>query len=366
MIKIFKTNYAKDKIDFRMEAAIDELPLPTDEMREGIIIPEIGADVYQEDPTINRLEELAAKKVGKEAALFLASGTMGNLIAVLTHCIRGDEVILEAGAHMLYYEVGGMSALGGVMPRPIVGNKGIITTKQIEEALVGENVFFRRTKLICLENPHNRAGGVVIPLKIMEDIYQIAHKHNIYVHLDGARIFNAAVALDVDASVLAKNSDSVMFCLSKGLGVPIGAILSGSKEFIQKAKKYRQMLGGVMRQAGILAVSGIVALETMVDRLKEDQENAWILAEGLNKIKGIEVDLEAVQTNMVFIDVKKLGVNSVEFLKKLLEFNILASPRPPTEIRFITYFGICREDIYKTIKSIEEISKTYGNIREIS
>ena len=360
MIKIFKTNYTKDKIDFRMEAARDELPLPTDEMREGIIIPEIGADVYQEDPAINRLEELAAKKVGKEAAIFLVSGTMGNLIAVLTHCNRGDEVILEAGAHMLYYEVGGMSAIGGVMPRTIVGNKGVITPKQIEEALLEENVFFRKTKLICLENPHNRAGGLVIPLKIMEDIYQIAHQHNIFIHLDGARIFNAAVALDVDASAVAKNSDSVMFCLSKGLGVPIGAILSGSKEFIQKAKKYRQMLGGVMRQAGILAASGIVALETKVDRLKEDQENAWILAEGLNKIKGIEVDLETVQTNMVFIDVKKLGINSVEFLKKLLKFNILASPRLPTEIRFITHFGICREDIYNTIKSIEEISKNIG------
>lgn len=357
MISVFKTNYTKDKIDFRMEAAMDELPLPTDEMREGIIVPEIGDDLYLEDPAINRLEELAAKKVGKEDAFFLASGTMGNLIAVLTHCNRGDEIILEAGAHMLYYEVGGMSAIGGVMPRTIVGNKGVITPKQIEEALLGENVFFRKAKLICLENPHNRAGGIVIPLKNMEDIYQIAHQHNIFVHLDGARIFNAAVALDVDASVVAKNSDSVMFCLSKGLGVPIGAILSGSKEFIEKAKKYRQMLGGVMRQAGVLAASGIIALETMVDRLKEDQKNAWILGKGLNKIKGVEVDLETVQTNMVFINVKNLGIDTNEFLRKLLKFNILASPRRPTEIRFITHFGISREDIDKTIKAVEEIVK---------
>jgi len=361
VIRIFKTNYTKDKIDFRMEAAMNELSLPTDKMREGGIIPKIGAhehfDVYQEDPAINSLEELAAKKIGKESSLFVASGTMGNLIAVLTHCVRGDEVILEAGAHMLYYEVGGMSALGGVLPRTIVGNRGIITPKQIEEALFGENVFFRKTKLICLENPHNQAGGSIIPLKIMEDVYQIAHQHNIFIHLDGARIFNAAVALDVDASVVAKNSDSVMFCLSKGLGVPIGAILSGSKEFIEKAKKYRQMLGGVMRQAGILAASGIIALETMVDRLKEDQENAWILGEGLNKIRGIEVNLETVQTNMVYINIKKLGMDTFEFLKKLLKFNILASPRGFTEVRFLTHFGISREDIYKTIKSIEEIAK---------
>ena len=357
MISAFKTEYTKDKIDFRMEAAIDELPFTTNEMREGIIVPEIGDDLYLEDPVINRLEELAAKKIGKEDSLFLASGTMGNLIAVLTHCNRGNEVILEAGAHMLHYEVGGMSAIGGVMPRTIVGNKGVITPKQIEEALLGENVFFRKTKLICLENPHNRAGGIVIPLKNMEDIYQIAHQHSIFVHLDGARIFNAAVALDVDASVVAKNSDSVMFCLSKELGVPIGAILSGPKEFIEKAKKYRQMLGGVMRQAGVLAASGIIALETMVDRLKEDQKNAWILGKGLNKIKGVEVDLETVQTNMVFINVKNLGMNTDEFLKKLLEFNILASPRRPTEIRFITHFGINREDIDKTIKAVEELAK---------
>jgi threonine aldolase len=250
-----------------------------------------------------------------------------------------------------------MSAIGGVMPRTIVGNKGVITPKQIEEALLGENVFFRKTKLICLENPHNRSGGLVIPLKNMEEIYQIAHQHNIFIHLDGARIFNAAVALDVDASVIAKNSDSVMFCLSKGLGVPIGAILSGSKEFIEKARKFRQMLGGVMRQAGVLAASGIIALETMVGRLKEDQENAWILAKGLNKIKGVEVDLETVQTNMVFINVKNLGINSDEFLKILLKFNILASPRRPTEVRFITHFGINREDIDKTIKAVEEIAK---------
>jgi len=218
-------------------------------------------------------------------------------------------------------------------------------------------LFFRKTKLICLENPHNRAGGLVIPLKNMKDIYQTAHKHNIFIHLDGARIFNAAAALNVDVSVVAKYSDSVMFCLSKGLGVPIGAILSGSKEFIEKAKKYRQMLGGVMRQAGVLAASGIIALETMADRLKEDQKNAWILGEDLNKIKGVEVDLETVQTNMVFINVKNLGINSDEFLKKLLKFNILASPRRPNEVRFITHFGINREDINKTIKAVAEIAK---------
>lgn len=205
---------------------------------------EVGDDVFQEDPTVNRLEELAAKKVRKESALFVPSGTMGNLIAVLTHCQRGDEVILEIDSHIYYYEVGGMSALAGVIPRLIVGDKGIPNPQDIKKALRDENLHYPNTTLICLENTHNRAGGTIAPPEVIEEICQLAHQRKILVHLDGARIFNAAVALDIEPALLTKNVDSVMFCLSKGLSAPVGSILAGSKDFIQRARKNRKMLGG--------------------------------------------------------------------------------------------------------------------------
>jgi len=316
---------------------------------------EVGDDVYQEDPTVNRLEELAAKKIGKEAALFVSSGTMGNLIAVLTHCQRGDEVILEMDSHMYYYEVGGMSAVAGVIPRLIAGDKGILNPQDIKRALREENLHYPKTTLICVENTHNRAGGTIVPPKIIEEICQLAHQRNIQVHLDGARIFNAAVALNLDPATLTKNVDSVMFCLSKGLSAPVGSILTGSKEFIQKARKNRKMLGGGMRQAGILAAAGIIAIENMVERLGEDHKNARILGEGLASISGIKVDLKTIQTNMVYFDLNKSGMDTYQFLPKLAEYNILGSPNPPTKVRLVTHYGINEEDIYATIKAIKEI-----------
>jgi len=316
---------------------------------------EVGDDVYQEDPTVNRLEELAAKKLGKEAALFVPSGTMGNLIAVLTHCQRGDEVILEMDSHIYYYEVGGMSALAGVIPRLIVGDKGIPNPQDIKKALRDENLHYPNTTLICLENTHNRAGGTIAPPEVIEEICQLAHQRKILVHLDGARIFNAAVALDIEPALLTKNVDSVMFCLSKGLSAPVGSILAGSKEFIQRARKNRKMLGGGMRQAGILAAAGIIALEQMMERLKEDHKNARILGEGLANISGIKVDLETIQTNMVYFDLRESGMDTYQFLPKLAKYNILGSPRPPTKIRLVTHYGISEEDIYTTIKAIKEV-----------
>jgi len=316
---------------------------------------EVGDDVYQEDPTVNRLEELAAKKLGKEAALFVPSGTMGNLIAVLTHCQRGDEVILEMDSHIYYYEVGGMSALAGVIPRLIVGDKGIPNPQDIKKALRDENLHYPNTTLICLENTHNRAGGTIAPPEVIEEICQLAHQRKILVHLDGARIFNAAVALDIEPALLTKNVDSVMFCLSKGLSAPVGSILAGSKEFIQRARKNRKMLGGGMRQAGILAAAGIIALEQMMERLKEDHKNARILGEGLANISGIKVDLETIQTNMVYFDLRESGMDTYQFLPKLAKYNILGSPRPPTKIRLVTHYGISEEDIYTTIEAIKEV-----------
>jgi len=343
--------FNRKKIDLRS----DTVTLPTDEMREAMSNAEVGDDVYQEDPTVNRLEELAAKKIGKEAALFVASGTMGNLTAVMTHCQRGDEVILGTDSHIYYYEVGGMSAVAGVIPRLIAGDKGILNPQDIKRALREENLHYPKTTLICVENTHNRAGGTIIPPEIIEEICQLGHQRNIQVHLDGARIFNAAIALNLDPATLTKNVDSVMFCLSKGLSAPVGSILAGSKEFIQRARKNRKMLGGGMRQAGILAAAGIIALENMVERLEEDHKNARILGEGLADIGGIKVDLETVQTNMVCFDLKKSGMDTHQFLPKLAEYNILGSPRPPTKVRLVTHYGISEDDIYATIKAIKEI-----------
>jgi threonine aldolase len=324
-------------------------------MREAMNNAEVGDDVYQEDPTVNQLEELAAKKMGKEAALFVPSGTMGNLIAVLTHCQRGDEVILEMDSHIYYYEVGGMSAVAGVIPRLIIGDKGIPDPQDIKKALRDENLHYPKTTLICLENTHNRAGGTIAPPEVIEEICQLAHQRNIQVHLDGARIFNAAVALNIKPAFLTENVDSVMFCLSKGLSAPVGSILAGSKEFIQRARKNRKMLGGGMRQAGILATAGIIALEQMMERLKEDHKNARILGEGLADISRIKVDLETIQTNMVYFDLQESGMNAYQFLSKLAEYNILGLPRPPTKVRLVTHYGISEEDINTTIKVIKGI-----------
>jgi len=324
-------------------------------MREAMNNAEVGDDVYQEDPTVNQLEELAANKLGKEAALFVPSGTMGNLIAVLTHCQRGDEVILETDSHIYYYEVGGMSAVAGVIPWLIVGDKGIPDPQGIKRALRDKNLHYPKTTLICLENTHNRAGGTIIPPKVTEEICQLAHQRNIAVHLDGARIFNAAIALDVEPALLTKNVDSVMFCLSKGLSAPVGSILAGSKEFIQRARKNRKMLGGGMRQAGILAAAGIIAIENMVERLEEDHKNAQILGEGLTDMNGIKVDLETIPTNMVYFDLQGSGMDTYQFLPKLAEYNILGSPRPPSKVRLVTHYGISEDDIYTTIKAIKEI-----------
>lgn len=345
--------FNRKKIDLRS----DTVTLPTDEMREAMNNAEVGDDVYQEDPTINRLEELAAKKLGKEAALFVPSGTMGNLIAVLTHCQRGDEVILEMDSHIYYYEVGGMSAVAGVIPRLIAGDKGILDPQDIKRALREENLHYPKTTLICVENTHNRAGGTIIPPEIIEEICQLGHERNIQVHLDGARIFNAAVALNIEPALLTKNVDSVMFCLSKGLSAPVGSILAGSKEFIQRARKNRKMLGGGMRQAGILAAAGIIAIENMVERLGGDHKNARILGEGLADIGGIKVDLKTIQTNMVYFDLNKSGMDTYQFLPKLAEYNILGSPQPPTKVRLVTHYGINEDDIYATIKAIKEIVK---------
>ena len=352
-MNVLEGNINHEYIDLRS----DTVTLPTSEMREAMFRAEVGDDVYSEDPTVNLLEQIAAQKVGKEAALFVSSGTMGNLISVLTHCQRGEEVILEINSHLYYYEVGSMAAVAGVMPRLFIGNKGIPSIPAISKVLRDEDIHYPRTTLLCMENTHNRAGGTITSPQIMEKIYLYANQRNISVHLDGARIFNASTALGIKPEMFTQHVDSIMFCLSKGLGAPVGSILAGSKEFIKKARKNRKMLGGAMRQAGIIAAAGIVALEKMIKRLKEDHKNAKILAEGLTKIEGIKVDLETVQTNMVYVDFSEIGLSTSEFIEKLSSYCILGSPLPKSRVRFVTHYGISQKDILSTLDKIKEIVK---------
>ena len=281
----------------------DTVTQPTQEMREAMYKAEVGDDVYHDDPTINRLQEMAAAKVDKEAALFVPSGTMANLTALLTHCKRGDEIIVGDHAHIFQHEVGSFAALGGLSSYQIPNNPdGTLPLDRVEAAIRGSDVHEPRTKLIALENTQNMCGGVVLNAPYMAEVRALADKYQLKLHLDGARIFNAAIALNVDVKELTREADSVSFCLSKGLGAPVGSLLCGTREFVDQARRVRKMLGGGMRQAGILAAAGVVALDKMIDRLAEDHANARRLAEGLADTNGFAIDLDRVQTNLVYFD----------------------------------------------------------------
>jgi threonine aldolase len=322
----------------------DTVTLPTDEMLEAIRCADLGDDARgHEDPTVNKLEEIAAEKMNKESALLVTSGTQGNLVSLLTHTHRGDEVILESMSHTYNSELGGLSALGGLLPRPVKGVMGALDPRGVEE------VIRPRTTLICMENTHEKAGGTVITPRQTKAISDIAKAHGLKLHLDGARIFNAAVALDMNVKRLAENVDTVMFCLSKGLSAPIGSLVVGPIEFIEKARYFRTMLGGSMRQAGIIAAAGIVALEKMVDRLKDDHKNARLLAEGLTS-KGVSVNLDAVQTNIVRYDTRDLGIPPEKFVAELSEYGVKVQAA-----RMVTHRGIEREDIEYTLDCIQKI-----------
>jgi len=333
----------------------DTVTKPTQEMIDAMMTAEVGDDVYGEDPTINALEKLAAEKVGMEAALFVPSGTMGNQIAVMAHTERGDEVIMESESHVYYYEVGGLAVMSGVQPYLIPGENGILNVERIAKSLRVKNIHFPRTSLICLENTHNRGGGTVYPLGSMKEIHDLAKERGLQIHLDGARVFNAATALKVDVKEITQYVDSVMFCLSKGLCAPVGSMVAGTNEWVDKARKWRKMLGGGMRQAGIIAAAGIVALEKMVSRLEEDHQNARVLAEGLDSISGVRVKMETVQSNIVAFDVKETSYSAPELCGKLKEASILANPIDATRIRMVTHHGISREDIHETLAFINRV-----------
>ncbi len=333
----------------------DTVTLPTLKMREAMFKAEVGDDVYGDDPTVNELEKLAAEKVGKEAAIFVPSGTFGNELALLTHTMRGDEVIVDDNSHILIHEAGASAVIAGVQLRTFRSTNGHPDIHEVEKLIREENIHFPRTGLICLENAHGM--GTVIDVDTMRSIHEIASHHKIPVHLDGARIFNAACALCVDAKEIAKYVDSVMFCLSKGLAAPIGSILAGKKEFVEKARKGRKLMGGGMRQVGIIAAAGIVALKEMIPRLCEDHENARLLAEGLDSLNEIEVFKGRLDINMVFFRFRN-RLNDDDLVSYMLKHGIKINSKENSEYRFVTNKDVSRTDIMYVIEQMKTYLKT--------
>ena len=335
----------------------DTVTLPTEKMRQAMANAEVGDDVYGEDPTVNRLQAMAAERLGKEAGLFVASGTMGNLIAVLAHCGRGDEAIMGDCAHTFVYEGGGTAALGGVHPHTIPNQPdGTLLLEDIRHAVREDDPHFPRSRLLILENTQNKCGGLSLSRDYMLEAAAVARESRLAVHLDGARLFNAAVDQGVPAVDLVDMVDSVTFCLSKGLCAPVGSVLCGTKDFIAEAVRIRKQLGGGMRQAGILAAAGIVALEEMVDRLAEDHAHAKTLAEGLAKIEGIRLDKGSPNTNMVYIELDPaLGRSAVEVARALKEMGILVGDTGPRHFRLVCHYWITDEDLPRIFEGFEKV-----------
>lgn len=335
----------------------DTVTVPTDEMRRAMAAAEVGDDVYGEDPTINRLEQLAAEKVGKEAALFVPTGTMGNQVSVMTHTRRGDEVVLESEAHIFLFEVGGLAVLSGAQAHTVKGVNGVMDPADVEAAIRGEDIHHPRTAVVCLENTHNRAGGTVIPQETIDRTCEIAHRHGAVVHVDGARLFNASVASGVSAARILRDVDSVQFCLSKGLSAPVGSIVAGSRDYIARARKNRKLLGGGMRQAGVLAAAGIVALTKMIDRLAEDHANARTLAEGVAAIPGLTVNLATVQTNIVQVSIDRPGLTGSELAANLTGAGVKCGSTGSNRIRLVTHKDVNRDDIVAALAIIAQTMK---------
>lgn len=337
----------------------DTVTKPTAEMREAMAKAEVGDDVYGDDPTVNRLQEKAAEITGKEAGLFVPSGTMGNLAAILSHCQRGDEVILGQKNHTFLFEAGGISVLGGIHSYQLQNQAdGSLLISDVEAAIRPDDPHDPITRLICLENTHNRCGGTVQTSEYTRQISDFAHSRNLKVHLDGARVFNAAAALGIPVRELTEPVDSVTFCLSKGLCAPVGSVLCGNREFIKKANRARKMLGGGMRQAGILAAAGIVALEKMTTRLKDDHQTARDLAEGLSENPSLALDPGTPATNMVFFSITpRVRLSAPEIEDKLKSQGILVSASDQKRFRLVTHYWIDGAAINKTVAAFAEVLK---------
>jgi threonine aldolase len=334
----------------------DTVTLPTPTMRKAIYDADLGDDVYGEDPSTNRLEKMAAEQMGKEAAVLVPSGTMGNLMCVLTHCARGEEVILGDQSHMFLNEAGGMSALGGIHPHIITNQPdGTMRLEDIEAAVRSDNIHFPRTRLICLENTHNRCNGSPLTSAYMDSVAALASRYGLSMHLDGARIFNAAVALGVNIRELTRNVNSLIFCLSKGLSAPVGSMVCGSREFIAEARRIRKLLGGGMRQTGVIAAAGIIALEQMMDRLAEDHMSARRLAEGIAQIRGLSIDLQRIRTNIIYFDLVGDRMTADEFMTRLGKKGIRLLRTGPSRFRMVTHHGIRSEDIDAALVALGEV-----------
>ncbi|MDP9266974.1 MAG: aminotransferase class I/II-fold pyridoxal phosphate-dependent enzyme [Acidobacteriota bacterium] len=345
----------------RAESAIDlrsdTVTKPTAEMRRAMAEAEVGDDVYGEDPTINRLEQRAAETFGREAAIFVPSGTMGNQIAIKLHTQPGEEIICEARAHIVDYEMAMMAWFSGCIARTIAGERGILTWEAIRQRIRPDIYYVSRTGLIALENTHNMAGGTVYPMAVANEICDRAHDLGLPVHLDGARIFNAAVALGKPVRELTAKFDSVMFCLSKGLGAPVGSLLLGTNEFITRARATRKALGGGMRQAGVLAAAGLIALEKMPARLGEDHANARVLAEGVAKISGLTVDMKTVQTNIIVVEVAGKLMTAAELSRRLAQNGVLAGPISEQAIRMVTHMDVDRAACERAVEILASVCR---------
>ena len=338
------------KIDLRS----DTKTKPTHLMYQAMMNAKVGDEQNNEDPSVLKLQEMAANKLGKEAALFVTSGTMGNLLALMTHAQPGESVIMEEESHILRCEVGGLASIAGLMLKTIPGNLGFPDIEYLKKAIIGQGRLFPTTRLICLENTHNAAGGTCIGPEQMLNISNIARAFNIKIHIDGARIFNAAIALDVEPANLVKDVDSVQFCLSKSLGCPFGSLLVGDRDFIAKARKKRQKLGVGMRQGGLMAAGGIVGLEKMIARLSEDHKNAKDLALGLVKL-GLIINLKSVQTNMIYFKVPEGKISSEQLVEQLKGDNIFINQPKLGKIRLVTHKDVSREDIFYVIERFKKL-----------
>jgi threonine aldolase len=349
------------RLDGVVDLRSDTVTRPTAEMRRAMATAEVGDDVYGEDPTVNRLEKRAAEIFGKEAALFVPTGCMGNLIAIKIWTHHGDEVICDERGHVNLYELASMSAIAGCMPRPVKSAHGILTWEQIEAAIRPKIYYDSQSALLCLENTHNMAGGIVFPTAQLEGICDHAHSVGLRVHLDGARIFNASTALGENVARMTAKVDSVMFCLSKGLGAPVGSMIAGSRAFIDKGRIYRKMFGGGMRQAGVLAAAGLLALEKSPARLHIDHQNARSLAEGIAQIPGLEIDAARVRTNIVICDCRSSGMTAVELCDTLQSRKIWAQDTAPYSVRFVTHCDVDSEGIARALQMLREVvARSHG------
>lgn len=332
----------------------DTVTKPSPAMREAMAKAEVGDDVFGEDPTVNQLQERVAALLGKEAALFVASGTMGNQVCLKVHTQPGDEVIAEQGSHMFNYETGGAAFLSSVQLHTVPGTHGAMTVGAIERAVRPAIYYMPRTRLICLENTHNRAGGTIYPITLIHEISTFAREHQIALHLDGARLWNASVATGIAPRDYASLFDSVSVCLSKGLGAPVGSVIVGSKEFIEEARHVRKILGGGMRQAGILAAAGLYALEHNIGRLREDHEKAAYLAAELSTIPGVEIDRESVQTNIIIMSVEKTGKQPAELLERLKKKGVLFSHGNFMGLRAVTHMDVSMEEVREAARAARD------------